>query len=344
MRTDTKGITRATVSARLGMLIAGLVAARGEDAQALLDAAGCDPAWLADPDARMPLEVETRLWESAAQATRDPYFGLNAARTIRPGVFQVLDYAVRTAPDLRTALERLARYNRLMHDLAHFELVPVGETVRVEHRFDDPAMRPCRHASEFTLASLIVVASQISGEAVQALAVALAHPAPGTEMQIYRSMFGVTPSFGASISCLVFSAQVLERPVPSADPELSRIVTAHAERLLAAREPCALSLRGRVQREVVRELANGTASLDRIARTLNLSTRSLQRRLSEEGCRFADVLDEVRRSLALQYIADERMALGELAYMLGYSEPSAFHRAFKRWTGMTPQTARRQHR
>ena len=90
----------------------------------------------------------------------DTLFGLHAAAAIRPGAFDVLDYAVRTAPDLRTALQRLARYNRLVHDLASFEVITAGDAVRVEHHFEGQGARPCRHAAEFTLASLVVVASQ----------------------------------------------------------------------------------------------------------------------------------------------------------------------------------------
>ncbi len=328
------------VSARIGALIVQVAAARGADAQRLMLDAGFAPRWLNDPEARMPLAVEERLWNRAAEVTGDPLFGLHAAEAIRPGAFDVLDYAVRTAPDLRTALQRLARYNRLVHDLAGFEVQPDGDAVRIEHRFEGGAIRPCRHAAEFTLASLVVVASQISGQTVRARAVDFAHPAAG-EPEAYSSVFGVTPRFDASVSCLVLAASVLDRPVPAADPTLSRIVTAHAEQLLAAQTPVQESIAAQVRRQIAEGVANGPVTLSTIARRLHLSERSLQRRLDEEGTRFADLVDEVRRELALRYIADERLALGEVAYLLGFAEPSPFHRAFKRWTGTTPAAARR---
>lgn len=328
------------VSARIGALIVGVAATRSADAQRLMADAGFEACWLNDPEARMPLTVEERLWDLAAEMTRDPLFGLHAAEAIRPGAFDVLDYAVRTAPDLRTALQRLARYNRLVHDLASFEVLPDGDAVRIEHRFDGGATGPCRHAAEFTLASLVVVATQIGGEPVSALAVEFVHTAAG-DAEAYRSVFGVKPRFDAPVSCLVLAASVLDRPVPAADPRLSHIVTAHAEQLLAAHAPAQENVAAQVRRQIAEGVANGPVTLSAIARRLHLSERSLQRRLDDEGTRFADLVDEVRRELALRYIADERLALGEVAYLLGFAEPSPFHRAFKRWTGTTPAAARR---
>ncbi len=324
-------------------MIVQVAATQGVDAGELMEAAGFDSSWLDDAEARMPLSVEERLWQRAADLTDDPLFGLHAATAIRPGAFDVMDYAVRTAPDLRTALHRLARYNRLVHDLATFEVVAEGEAVRIEHRFAPPGIRPCRHAAEFTLASLVVVASQISGEPVRALEVGFAHPAAG-DVDAFRTVFGVAPRFEAPVSSLVLAAAVLNRPVPAADPGLSRIVTAAAEQLLAARAPVQDNIAMQVRRHLAEGLANGPLTLGAVAQRLHISERSLQRRLRDEGTRFADLVDAVRHELALRYIADERLALGEIAYLLGFAEPSPFHRAFKRWTGTTPAAARRARR
>ncbi|MCX8144776.1 MAG: AraC family transcriptional regulator [Azovibrio sp.] len=329
------------VSARTGAMIVQMAAAMGANATRLTQAAGFTPAGSDAADARIPLEVEQRLWEQAAALTGDPLFGLHAAALIQPGAFGVLDYAVRTAPDLGTALQRLVRYNRLVHDLATFDVIPAGDVVRIEHRFQGSAARPCRHATEFTLASLVVMATQIAGEAVQALAVGLPHPAAGDAAD-FRQVFGVTPAFNAPVSFLALPAAVLDRPVPAADPGLSRIITDHAEHLLAAYTPHRANTVLRVRRHLLEGLADRPMTLQAVARALHMSERSLQRRLQEEGARFADLLDAVRRELAMRYMADPRLALGEVAYLLGYAEPSAFQRAFKRWTGITPTAARQR--
>ena len=331
-----------SVLARIVGLIVHAAQARGVGAAALLAGSGVDPARLADADARIPLATEELLWARAAELSGDACFGLHAAALIRPGAFDVMDYAVRTAPTLREALERLARYNRLVHDVAAFRIVDVGATVRVEHGFVSPGHQPCRQASEFTLASLPVVAAQIAGgRALPALAVEFAHAAPA-ELAPYREVFGLVPRFGAEVSAISFDAARLREPVPDADPGLSRIVTAHAERLLAELAPPQPGLAEQVRRFIAESLDQGPPSLRQVAHRLHLSERSLQRRLDEEGCRFAELVEQVRRELALRYIADRKLALGEVAYLLGFAEPSPFHRAFKRWTGMTPAAARRQ--
>lgn len=325
----------------VGLIVHG-AQARGVDPAELLAGSGVDPASLADADARIPLATEELLWARAAELSADDCFGLHAAALIRPGAFDVMDYAIRTAPTLREALERLARYNRLVHDVAAFRIVDVGTTVRVEHGFASPGRQPCRQASEFTLASLPVVAAQIAGgRALPALAVEFAHAAPA-DLAPYRAVFGLVPRFGAGISAISFDAARLREPVPDADPGLSRIVTAHAERLLAELAPPQPGLAGQVRRFIAETVDQGPPSLRQVAHRLHLSERSLQRRLDEEGCRFADLVEQVRRELALRYIADRTLALGEVAYLLGFAEPSPFHRAFKRWTGMTPAEARRQ--
>ncbi|MFN3377112.1 MAG: AraC family transcriptional regulator [Burkholderiaceae bacterium] len=331
-----------SVLARIVGLIVHAAQARGVGAAELLAGSGVDPADLADADARIPLATEELLWARAAELSGDACFGLHAAALIRPGAFDVMDYAVRTAPTLREALERLARYNRLVHDVAAFHIVDAGATVRVEHGFVSPGHRPCRQASEFTLASLPVVAAQIAGgRALPALAVEFAHTAPA-ELAPYREVFGLVPRFGAEVSAISFDAARLREPVPGADPGLSRIVTAHAERLLAEQAPPQPGLADQVKRFIAESLDQGPPSLRQVAHRLHLSERSLQRRLGEEGCRFAELVEQVRRELALRYIADRKLALGEVAYLLGFAEPSPFHRAFKRWTGMTPAAARRQ--
>ncbi|WP_162911119.1 AraC family transcriptional regulator [Azohydromonas sediminis] len=331
-----------TVSARIGAMILGMAEARGVAASELMAATGFDPHWLDDADARMPLAVETRLWDEAARRSGDACFGLHAALAIRPGMFQVLDYAVRTAPDLGSALQRLARYNRLVHDVATFDIQPEVGRVRIVHRFESVVDPPSRHAVEFTLASLVVVASQIGTVPVQAAAVEFAHCAPACDAQ-HRALFGVAPRFAAPRSCLMLEADLLRRRVPAAEPELSRIVTAHAERLLAERGEETPSWSTRVRCHLLDGLAGERASLTAVARRLGVSERSLQRRLHDEGFGFAQLLDDVRHDLARRYVTDTRLSLGEVAYLLGFSEPSAFHRAFRRWTGTTARNLRRHH-
>ena len=328
------------MSARIGSLILGVAGARGVDTRALAAATGFDPALASDPDARIPVDVENALWDAAARATGDPLFGLHAAQAVTRGAFDVLDYAVRTAPTLRTALERLVRYNRLFHSHAAFTLEEHGDLVRIEHAFLAPGRAPARHATDFTLASIVVLGAQLIDAPVIPVAVDLPHPVG--DVAAYAAVFGVAPAFGRARGALVLPRAPLARPCPAADAARSQVIVRHAEDLLSALPDPSDSFASRLRRLISAQLASGGATLTAAAHALKLSERSLQRRLADDGVTFDAIVEEVRRELALRYLADPALAIGEIAYLLGYSEPSAFHRAFKRWTGQTPAQARRR--
>lgn len=327
------------VSARVAALIIEAAAAAGASAPDLCAASGFDRGLATDPDARVAMDVVDRLWEAAAAATGDPTFGLRAALGLRPGMFDVIDYAVRTAPTLRIAIERLIRYDRLVRDAGALGLTVEGDRARLAYA-DRPAATPSRHATECKLASLLVIARQLTGRPLVATAVGFRHPAPA-DVALHARVFGVAPRFAAADDVLELAAAELDAPCPDADPALWRIVERHAEALLAAR-PAPAQLTARVRHHLTTALADGGATLAATAAHLRLSERSLQRRLADEGTTFEALLDELRRELARRYLGDRALALGEVAYLLGYSEPSAFHRAFKRWTGTTPAEARRR--
>lgn len=333
-----------TVSARIAAIILKGAAKFGVSESRLIRETRFDPNLLHDPDARIPLEQENALWMTAADLAEDAAFGLHVAEMIQPGMFDVLDYVVRTAPTLRAAVDRLARYNRLMHDVAEFKVEDLPEGVLIHHRFRTPDLVPVRHAAEFTLASLLVIARQMAGRLPLVVSVSFAHTAPEDTAE-HRRIFGFLPAFSAHQNVLLLTADSMLAPVPAADPALSRIVTSHADQLLRklsiSAEDC---LASRVRQVVLAGLAEGNATIGEAARQLCMSERSLQRALQTKGTTFNAVFDEVRKRAALDFIADSNIALGEIAYLIGFSEPSAFHRAFKRWTGLTPLAARQASR
>ncbi|MCB9564479.1 MAG: AraC family transcriptional regulator [Kofleriaceae bacterium] len=331
------------VSARIGAMIVQAAVRHGVDPAEITRETGFDPTLAGDPDARIDFAVEEALWATAARLTGDDAFGLHAAEALRPGAFDVLDYAVRTAPTVRAALDRVARYNRLEHDVATFTIGDAGdpEVVRIEHRLAGVGVVQHRHSAEMTMASLVVVAAQISGAPVVARAVELRHAAPASTAEHVR-VLGVEPRFDAATNAVELAREVLDRPCPAADPVLARVIERHAEALLAARPDPAARTSQRVRALLAQLLGEQDASLGAVAARLRLSERSLQRRLADEGLTFDAVLDDLRRELALRYLADPRIAIAEVAYLLAYSETSAFHRAFKRWTGATPAEARRR--
>ncbi len=337
-------MTAIEVSAGIGAMIVAVAQARGVDAEDLASACGFDPKLASDPDARIALETEQSLWREAAARAGDPAFGVHAAELVQPGAFDVLDYAIRTAPTLRSSLERLVRYNRLVHDIAEWSLVPRGDRLRVEHAFRLGGIEQERHSAEFTIASVVTIGAQIARIPIEARAAGFRHAAPSSPVarSELRRVLGVEPAFLQPLNFLEVDAALVDRPNPTSDPRLSRVIERHAEALLEARPLPVASASERVRSLLARAIGEGEITLAAIAAKSKMSERSLQRRLADEGVTFDALLDDVRRDLALRYLADPKIAVAEVAYLLGYSEPSPFHRAFKRWTGKTPTEARKR--
>jgi AraC-like DNA-binding protein len=329
------------VSASIGALIVHAAAARGANANALCAETGFDLSLAQDPDARIPFAIEEELWNAGARGCGDDAFGLHVAEGLRPGAFDVLDYAVRTAPTLGAALARLVRYNRIVHDAAAFTVIPRGDVVRIEHSFRFGAEVQGRQSAEFTMASILTISRQIAARSLRARAVDLRHGQP-PDLAEHRRIFGVEPRFARKINAVELDRAILDLPVPNADARLSRLIERHAEALLEARPDPGLSTADRVRHVLSANLGQGDVSLGAVGARLKTSERTLQRKLADEGVSFDALLDDLRRDLALRYLADPKIAIAEVAYLLGYSEPSPFHRAFKRWTGKTPTEARRR--
>ncbi len=331
------------MSARIGALILHSAAASGAHPAAMEAEADFIASSALSPDARMSLATETALWAAGERLSGDVDLGLHTAERLQPGAFDVLDYVVRTASTLRIAVQRVGRYNRLEHDVAEFSIHDEGERARIVHAFrgghPGQSLGQHRHSIEFTLASLAVIGRQLTGGPFAPTSVAFCHPAPASTSEHAR-VFGVSPRFSAPANVFEVRTAEFDRPLPGADQRLWRVIERHAESLLAARPDPTESLAARVARDVTTSLGEGPPTLADVARRFHMSERSLQRRLRDEGVRFDALVESLRRELALSYLSDRKMAISEVAFLLGYSEPSAFHRAFKRWTGTTPSELR----
>jgi AraC-like DNA-binding protein len=313
--------------------------ALGVDRAQLLAAVGVSEALLEDRDARVPLEIERHLWHEAARATSDGDFGLHIAERAPPGAFDVLDYAARASPTLGEAFERVARYQRLMH--AGFEMQVVRRSDRIVlQQVPRWSHAVSRHTVEAWAASIVVRGRLFSGTSWVPLEVELPHPAPA-RTQEHRRIFGAPVRFDRDAVRLHLEPTLLERRLVTADQRLCAMIDDYAQARLA-RVPHSERLVDHVRALVVNATAGGDPSLRAIAARVGLHPRVLQRRLKADGTSHQEILDEVRRQLAAELMERSDMAICEVAYLLGYSEPSAFHRAFKRWTGSTPVSARRQ--
>jgi AraC-like DNA-binding protein len=196
-----------------------------------------------------------------------------------------------------------------------------------------------RDVSEFIVAAWVVVARQATGVDFAPLQVRFRHPRP-TSLEAHRRLFRAPIRFGEPVNGLVVRRALLQTPLTRADPGLCAVLDRHVRELLE-RIPRATALRERVRQLAAQALSTGPPRAATLAHRLHMSRRTLQRQLQGDGTSARELVDTLRRDLAMRYLSDGQVAIAEVAFLLGFSEASAFHRAFRRWSGTTPATYRR---
>lgn len=328
----------ARVSTRLVQPIVAGMLMMGADAEAALGHVGLDPALLADPDARIPHQAAVALWAHAAERTGVETFGLRVVEAIDLKVFDVQMYAFLSSADLEEGIGRVIRYQRINHDVARVSLVRTPHEAIYRHEL--PGGRaPPGSVAQFVLGSVVKAARVATGDAIEITEVRFRHPEP-EDTEEYARLLRAPCSFGNPYNEVVFPLTALRLPLLRADPGLASVLDRHAQNLLETL-PRLESLVDHVRGLLAKELQGGNPSAEHIAEALRMSTRTLARRLAAEGTSHKELLDDLRSELARRYLGDPSLSIGEVAFLLGFSEPSALHRAFKRWTGQTPANARR---
>lgn len=311
----------------------------GLDGDALLSAARIARQDLADPDARLPVEAADRLWEVAAARTADPMLALDAALALPAGAYRVLHYIGAHAPTLGAALERVTRYFPLVDPRVAWSVAREADGVALVMTLPGLAGGVPRTAAEYTFAAIVLQTRASTGLAWSPRRVELEASVAADIASRHRQVFGVV-THGEARTALVVDHASWSRPIPRADPGLLSLLDDHAGALVAG-VPREAGLTARLRAWLAARLQAGEAvDVEAAAKALGLGARTLQRRLDEDGQRFAGLVDAVRSETARALLADPTIAVSEIAFLLGFSEQSAFTRAFKRWTGETPAAAR----
>ncbi|HEX5876226.1 MAG TPA: AraC family transcriptional regulator [Pyrinomonadaceae bacterium] len=313
-------------------------ATRGVTAAALYHSVNLDPNVLLDPDNRIPFTQLVDLYEQAARLTGDSDFGLHVGETVNPTVFDVVGYCALNSPTLGDAFARVARYHSIWTDGATFTLEAGDKTSTIVYKYLDQSLTHHRQDGEMTLATVTTLCRNIASANFTPAAVEFQHNAPD-DISEHQRLFNCPIEFRAPHNKLHFDSSYLSLPIAKADASLCVLLDRHAEELLA-KFPPRDSLVEQVRSIIASELRGGDPSLEHIADQLRLTPRTLQRKLRETGTSHNELLDQMRRQLAMQYLREREMAICEVAYLLGFSESSSFHRAFKRWTGLTPKEFR----
>jgi len=311
----------------------------GLDTLSLVEEAGILPEEVDNPDGRLPGAAVATLFRQALVRSGDPDLPLRAAAAVPFGAYKIIDFLAASAPSVGEGLLRVARYFPLINSTAELRVHDESDVLRLQFWTPvDPAGVP-RPYVEYALAVTFLHCRHAAGFDWPLLEARFAFPKPAAK-GMHEGIFGCEVKFGAPRSELVIARSVWESPSRgAASSELLRVLEDHADRLISTlrnEEP----VQANVARLLTKALQGGDPSLENIARQLHLSPRTLQRKLRSEGCSFADVLDRTRRFTADVYLKERDLALTEIAYLLGFSEQSAFTRAFQRWYGVPPSRYR----
>jgi len=329
-----------TVSASSSLLLSDHLLNRGyTTADTLEQTLGLGLGELQNPDCRVPVDRIHALWHLALTLTGDPALGLRLGEVIDPDRMGLMSHIFFNSDSVEHALEQYVRLQRLNNEAVHLQLAREGKQVRLVWQVPEPA-HYCIPDMERTLSAAVTRARHFIHPDLAINQLTLAHEIPDHAAH-YDRIFRCPMVFGAGETSLAFSARYLDAPLPHRNPYLYSALLSHVNRVVKQLRPQQTTAR-RVRRAIARQLPQ-TPDADRVARALNMSRQTLYRKLKQEGEGFQSLAESVRRQKALRLVAEGRYALSEIAFLLGFSELSAFSRAFKRWTGESPGHYRQTH-
>lgn len=303
----------------------------GHDVPALLSAAELTGRNFEDPDERLSCEAYGALITRAQAQRFTPNLALEVARRTPLGAYPLLDYLVLTSDTVGAGIRQLARYFRIETTPIFFDIRDDGDPVEIV------VTVPAPFAAEY-LACLMTfhLRQETEGRFVPSDVIFRNQP---DDVAAMADALGCPIRTMAEWDGVRIRREGWNLPLRRRDPVLRRVLETQANDILT-RLPSRIGLALEVQRALAARVAGGDTRIDTIARHLAISARSLQRRLSTEGITYQALVEETRKETARRYVADSALSLAEIAYLVGYSEPPSFHRAFKKWYGVTPETFR----
>lgn len=289
-------------------------------------------------DARIPLADWISLLHLIEAVDPRPALGLYIGQHIAPRHAGVMGYIGLSCDSLGEAFMRFERFHRLVYDGNPAVMAIHGDVVTLSWGIEHGL--PGQLADETAIAAFATIVRQLVNRKLAPTSVNFVNPAPA-DRRPYEEFFGCPVTFGGTLTCVTFPVSHLMLPIAHSDPGLRTLLENQAEALLRAL-PSNQGFDTQLKEALARSLHEGSPTLEHVAKRLAMSPRTLQRRLAEMELSFQHLLDRTRAELARGYLLQGNLTLSEIALLLGYSEQSAFNRAFKRWTGQTPKSVRKQ--
>jgi AraC-like DNA-binding protein len=317
----------------VGKILWRLLEAHKIDPDALFRQSGLDPELLQEPRIRYPFESVIDAWVEASRATGNSSIGLEAAKFYTPLDMHALGVSFLSSSTLLEALHRLDRYESVLNSSLDFTIVEQEGRIDFLSDAKIDSKEGARVAEDARQSVVLDLCRLGLDKSLNPVAVGFTYPEPKSTGEHF-AIFRCPLEFSQPIARISFSAEDAQRRFTASNRELAisndQILDGMIKELKSS------GLVSQVKRAIIDDLPSGTPSESDIAKHVFVSSRTLQRKLAEEGTSFRELLLEVRRELAEQYISDQHMPLAEISYMLGFADQSSFFRAFKKWTGESP--------
>jgi AraC-like DNA-binding protein len=304
----------------------------------LLRRVGLTPELIADPEQRLSVQSHIRLLDEAAIALKDDCLGFTLARDHDPREIGLLYYVMASSQTLGDGLRRVARYSRITNEslvVGYRE----GNRLVINLSYSGVPRHSDRHQIEFCMFGVLRICRLLTGQNIVPQHFSIAHHRSGGTSEMARFV-GMKVEFGADTDELALKLDARDLPLIHSDPYLNDLLLNYCEAALADRRGDKSHLRTRVENAISSVLPHGRVLVEDVARSLGMSERTLARKLSDERLNFTEILQQLRRDLALRYLDDPKLHVSKIAWLLGFSQVSAFTHAYKRWTGKTPSEMR----
>ena len=327
-----------TAQGGLSRLAIARLESAGVPVAPLLKRVGLTPEVIADPEERLSVRSQITLLDEAAIALQDDCLGFTLARDFDPRELGLLYYVMASSQTLGDALKRVARYSQTTNEALVFGYRE-GNRLIVDLSYSGVPRHSDRHQIEFCMFAALRICRVLTGQNLVPQHFSIAHYRSEGIAEMGRFV-GTKVEFGAGTDEFALNIDARALPLIHSDPHLNDLLLKYCEAALADRRGDMSQLRTRVENAIASLLPHGRVLVEDVARSLGMSERTLARKLSDEGLNFTEILQQLRRDLAVRYLDDRKLHVSKIAWLLGFREVSAFTHACKRWTGKTPSQMR----
>jgi AraC-like DNA-binding protein len=329
------------IDARLATRVVSDLRRHGVNADSLLKEVGLRRADVSDEGNRISYAAVLGLIERAATILGDASYGLRLGAAQEARDSGMIGFLMLNSPTLLEAITNAQRYFRVLSEGEDIEVERMGPHVTLRFRETDKALRGLRHNSEYIASIIARACRDMTRKRISPVRAEFMHGRPNAKVA-YADYLCCPVKFHAAWDALIYNTDTMHLPVIGADNKLLKVLERACQKILGP-TPRKGEILHDVRELVIDRLAKGTVHFDDIARELNMSSKTLERRLADRKATFSTLLDDTRSGLAKRYLTDTDFRLEQIAYLTGYSEPAALVRAFRRWTGTTPMQFRAKH-